>query len=67
MYPDDKSKHTPVKSQNVLPTRSKHTIDKVKHTIDKVKRTINKVKTYPLLLTNQGQLIDKWFVIDSFC
>ena len=43
--PDGKSKRTPVKSQNVLPMKSK--------------RTIDEVKTYPLLLTNQGQLIDK--------
>jgi len=51
--PDEKSKCTPVKNQNNLPTKSK--------------RTIDKVKTYPLLLTIQGQLIDKWFVIDSYC
>jgi len=51
--PDEKSKRTPVKSQNVLPIKSK--------------RTIDEVKTYPLLLTNQGQLIDKKFVIDSYC
>ena len=39
-----KSKRTPVKSQNVLPTKSNCTIDKV--------------KTYPSpLLTNQGQMI----------
>ena len=28
--PDEKSKRTPVKSQNVLPTKSKRTIDEVK-------------------------------------
>ena len=51
-YPRYEVETTPVKSQNVLSTKST--------------RTIDEVKTYRLL-SNQGQLIDKWFVCDSSC
>jgi len=55
--PNEKSKRTPFKSQNVLPTKSKHTIDKVK-------TYYRQSQNVPPIVNQSRKLIDKWFVID---